>query len=119
MESRISNKKLEELRKSKQEEKQKNLEDYSLSLDEEYREVFSDEFYDYFSYFKYLLDRNFIIYDFGKKYNDFVEFVIDNSNDLELYKEEKLKQYLDEETEEEEMVDDSYEYEFLQKDKGF
>lgn len=112
--SSLSRKKKEELRKKKEEEDKIAYENFVSELDDLYDDLFSDEYCDFYRFYLNMLDKKFYCVDNDEFTNDrFREFVDKYSNHREDFKEEKIRQYLDYESSEED--DDEDNFEFLMK----
>lgn len=110
----LSKKKLEEIRKNKEEDDRIRYDKYIDELDELYFDLHSDIYGDFYDYFIDILEKKFYYVEKEhQNYKDFVDFVDKNSFHREVFKEGKIEKYLDDISSEEE--DDEEKYEFLMK----
>lgn len=88
------------------EERKEKFENYKKQLDEDYLDLHMEDLEKMFDVFKYKSQEIPLKHNF----KEFVDFVIKNSFDKDIFINENLDQYLDESSsdEEEEEVDDNY-----------
>lgn len=107
----LSRKKLEELKKNKEENDKKSYDTFVNGLDELYEDIFVDQYRDFYNFFIDLMDKKFYCLESNHiVYNDFVKFVDKYSNLKDDFKEGKIKEYLDDESSEEEIEEDQYDF---------
>lgn len=117
----LSRKKLDEIKRKKEEIKKDEYYKYVEELDELYFDLYSDEYMRFYNYFRDLLDKKFYCVEESYLcYNDFVKFVDGYSRHKEDFKDNKINEYLDDETSEEEFDDDILDNDFfLRKGERF
>jgi hypothetical protein len=123
MDNQLSKKKLQEIKKQKEEERQNIFEEYKRQLDEDYLDLNSEEIMDFYEAF---LDKmnNRLGFSISGRYGEFVNFLVENSSDRDIFREEKIKEYLEElsENEEENEIEEEEEvekYDFLYFKGGY
>lgn len=89
-----------EKRRLKEIEKNDKIRKFCEGLEEEYVEEFEEELLQFYRYFCDKLDIMYLGYKSGRFYEKFVKFILENTNHLEKYKEEREKEYLEELTDE-------------------
>ena len=118
---KLSKKKLEKLRLEKEREKLEAFEEYKKQLDEDYIDLHSDEFMDFYEFFLGELEGKGLGGKFNGSYGKFVDFVVENSGHKDEFRERKIGEYLEEKSEDEEDDEDEDvgKYDFLYFKGGY
>jgi hypothetical protein len=111
MDHNLSKKKREELRRIKEDEDRERFKQFQEGLDEEYRDMYENNYNEFYCYFLDILrKKNYDIRVNSDACNDFYEFVERNSNHKDIFRDMKINKYLDDDSTEEEIDDESYEF---------
>lgn len=116
---KISKKKVEQLKKQKEEEKKIAFENYKRQLDEDYVDLHSNEFMAFYEYFRDLVGER-LGYRIDGHYGEFVNFLVNNSSHKDEFRETKIQEYLEESSEDEEEEEEEVgKYDFLYFKGGY
>ena len=112
MYNKLTKKQLEQKRLKKEQEKREHFEQYKEQLDVDYFDLYSEDFQDFYEFFRDGIDRRGLGVVEGKL-NEFVKFVDMYSSDREVFRSEKIAEYEAEESdpdEDEEEEDGNFDF---------
>ena len=110
----LSRKKKDSLDKRRSEKE--DYDKFVSELDDFYFELYGEDYSRFYGYFLDLLEKRYMFFGEGN-YNEFVKFVDKYSSHRDEFRDEKIRDYLDDESSEEELDEDSYDFLFKKGDR--
>jgi len=110
----LSNKQKKELKKQKEEQKNRDFNDYKKKLNDDYLDLHEADYSDFYDYILEIMDKiNLPNKNDSDFYNKFKDFVIYNSSHKEIFIENEIIKYLDEISEEDNEEENDRDYDFM------